>query len=40
MSTWRAADADSVDAGQLLFLNGGDDPPVFEQRRRRVTLMS
>src|SRR5215510_5569907 len=34
------ADADAADARQLLFLDGGDDPPIFEQRRRRVTLMS
>src|SRR5215475_6530753 len=27
------ADADAVEARQFLFLNGGDDPPVFEQRR-------
>src|SRR5262245_29842968 len=36
----RLADADAVDARQFLFLDGGDDPPVFEQRRRRVTLMA
>src|SRR5262245_3044003 len=34
------ADADAADARQLLFLDGGDDPPIFEQRRRRITLMS
>jgi len=34
------ADADPEDARQLLLFNGGDDLPIFEQSRRRVTLMS